>query len=111
MELLVIKLPEVEKGFALLPQRWVVERSFGWVARFRRPTRDGERLPETLATSHYLAFAMVMLRNFVSLMAQSYKFITRSRDKCPCNFLFLRNFSIGPIDVLAHLGSLVLRSK
>lgn len=80
MELLVIKLPEAEKGFALLPQRWVVKRSFGWMARFRRLTRDCERLPETLATSHYLAFTMLVLRNFVSLMAQSYKFITRSRE-------------------------------
>ncbi len=69
MELLVIKLPEAKKGFVLLPRRWVVERSFGWMARFRRLARDYERLPETLAALHYLAFAMLMLRNFVSLMA------------------------------------------
>lgn len=31
------------------PRRWVVERSFGWLARFRRLARDYERLPETLA--------------------------------------------------------------
>lgn len=69
MELLVIKLPEAKRGFVLLPRRWVVERSFGWMARFRRLARDYERLPETLAALHYLAFAMLMLRNFVSLMA------------------------------------------
>jgi len=69
MELLVIKLPEAKKGFVLLPRRWVVERSFGWVARFRRLARDYERLPETLAALHYLAFAMLMLKNFVRLMA------------------------------------------
>jgi transposase len=69
MELLVIKLPEAKKVFVLLPRRWVVERSFGWMARFRRLARDYERLPETLAALHYLAFAMLMLRNFVSLMA------------------------------------------
>ena len=69
MELLVIKLPEAKKGFVLLPRRWVVERSFGWMARFRRLARDYERLPETLAALHYLAFAMLMLKNFVSLMA------------------------------------------
>ena len=69
MELLVIKLPEAKKGFVLLPRRWVVERSFGWMARFRRLARDYERLPETLAALHYLAFAMLMLRNFVNLMA------------------------------------------
>lgn len=69
MELQVIKLPEAKKGFVLLPRRWVVERSFGWMARFRRLARDYERLPETLAGLHYLAFAILMLKNFVSLMA------------------------------------------
>ena len=65
----VVKLPTAKRGFVLLPRRWVVERSFGWMARFRRLARDYERLPETLAALHYLAFAMLMLRNFVSLMA------------------------------------------
>jgi transposase len=69
MALQVVKLPEAKKGFVLLPRRWVVERSFGWMARFRRLARDYERLPKTLAGLHYLAFAMLMLKNFVSLMA------------------------------------------
>lgn len=69
MELQVVKLSEAKKGFVLLPRRWVVERSFGWMARFRRLARDFERLPKTLAGLHYLAFAMLMLRAFVQLMA------------------------------------------
>ncbi|ETC89198.1 transposase [Xanthomonas hortorum pv. carotae str. M081] len=40
IELHVIKLQEAKKGFVLLPRRWVVERSFGWVNRFRRLARD-----------------------------------------------------------------------
>ena len=36
IDLQVVKLPEAKKGFVLLPRRWVVERSFGWMARFRR---------------------------------------------------------------------------
>jgi transposase len=64
----VIKLPEVKKGFVLLPRRWVVERSFGWAARFRRLVRDYERLPETLAGLHFLAFAIVMLKRVVETM-------------------------------------------
>ena len=36
MRLEVVKLPEAKKGFVLLPKRWVVERSFGWMSRFRR---------------------------------------------------------------------------
>jgi len=67
----VVKLSEAKKGFVLLPQRWVVERSFGWAARFRRLARDYERLPETLAGLHFLAFAVLMLKRFVEVMAHS----------------------------------------
>lgn len=67
----VVKLPEAKKGFVLLPRRWVVERSFAWAARFRRLARDYERLPETLAGLHFLAFALVLLKRFVELMMQS----------------------------------------
>lgn len=61
MQLQVIKLPEAKKGFVLLPRRWVVERGFGWLNRFRRLARDYERLPETLAGLHFVVFAMLML--------------------------------------------------
>jgi len=71
IQLEVVKLSEAKKGFVLLPRRWVVERSFGWAARFRRLARDYERLPETLAGLHFLAFAILMLKRFVELMAQS----------------------------------------
>jgi transposase len=71
MRLDVVKLPEAKKGFVLLPRRWVVERSFGWAARFRRLARDYERLPETLAGLHYLAFAMLMLKRFITVYFQS----------------------------------------
>lgn len=57
----VIKLPEAKKGFVLLPRRWVVERSFGWMARFRRLARDYERLASTLKGLHYVAFSFLML--------------------------------------------------
>jgi transposase len=63
----VVKLEEAKKGFVLLPRRWVVERSFGWAARFRRLARDYERLPETLAGLHFLAFAMLMLKRFIEI--------------------------------------------
>ena len=61
IELQVVKLPEAKKGFVLLPRRWVVERSFGWLARFRRLSRDYERLPEVLAGLHFLIFVILML--------------------------------------------------
>ena len=67
----VVKLPEAKKGFVLLPRRWVVERSFGWAARFRRLARDYERLPQTLVGLHFVAFSTLMLARVVQLLAQS----------------------------------------
>ena len=67
----VVKLPTAKCGFVLLPRRWVVERSFGWLARFRRLARDYERLPETVAGLHFLAFAVLMLQRFITVMVES----------------------------------------
>lgn len=63
----VVKHTEAKHGFVLLPRRWVVERSFGWLARFRRLARDYERLPATLAGLHFLAFAALLLRQLANL--------------------------------------------
>lgn len=69
IHLQVVKLPEAKKVFALLPRRWVVERSFGWLARFRRLSRDFERMPELLAELHFVVFAMLMLSKATMLLA------------------------------------------
>ena len=61
IELEVVKLPGAKRGFVLLPRRWVVERSFGWLARFRRLARDYERLAGVLAGWHWLAFLTILL--------------------------------------------------
>ncbi|MPW22310.1 transposase, partial [Paraburkholderia sp. CNPSo 3157] len=71
IDLQVIKLQEAKKGFVLLPRRWVVERSFGWLNRFRRLARDYERLPETLAGLHFVVFAMLMLVHAVPVLQSS----------------------------------------
>ncbi len=63
IDLIVIKLPEAKRGFVLLPRRWVVERSFAWLARFRRLGRDYERLAPTFAGFHWLAFLSLMLNS------------------------------------------------
>jgi transposase len=67
----VVKHTEAKRGFVLLPRRWVVERSFGWMARFRRLARDYERLPETVAGLHFMAFSCLMLHNFALTLAAS----------------------------------------
>jgi transposase len=71
MRLEVVKLPAVTKSGVLLPRRWVVERSNAWAARFRRLARDDERLAETRAGLHFVAFAILMLKRFVALLLQS----------------------------------------
>jgi transposase len=71
MQLEIIKLPDAKRGFVLLPRRWVVERSFAWMTRFRRLARDFERLPETLAGLHFLAFACLMLPKVLKLLQSS----------------------------------------
>ena len=71
IELAVVRLPEAKKGFVLLPRRWVVERSFAWATRFRRLAKDYERLPETVAGLHFLAFACLMLHRAAGALAAS----------------------------------------
>jgi transposase len=68
IQLHVVKLPEARRGFVLLPRRWVVERSFAWATRFRRLAKDYERLPQTVAGLHFLAFVCLMLRNVAEAM-------------------------------------------
>jgi transposase len=61
IELVVVKHHEPKRGFVLLPRRWVVERTFGWLGRFRRLARDYERLAITLKGMHWLAFLVLLL--------------------------------------------------
>ncbi len=65
----VVTLPEARTGFVLLPRRWVVERSFAWLSRFRRLAKDYERLPETVAGLHLVAFSVLMLGRVMKLLA------------------------------------------
>ena len=68
--LAVVTLDAVKRGFVLLPRRWVVARSFGWLARFRRLARDDERLAQSLAGFHLVAFAILMATRLIRLLAQ-----------------------------------------
>jgi transposase len=70
IDLVVVKHAAARRGFVLLPRRWVVERSFGWLSRFRRLARDYERLPTTVAGLHFVAFACLLLHRAGVLLAQ-----------------------------------------
>lgn len=49
-------------GFQVLPQRWIVERTFAWLGRSRRLSKDYERKPTSSAGHVYLASSRLMLR-------------------------------------------------
>lgn len=57
----IVKRTELHR-FVVLPKRWVVERSFAWIARNRRLARDFERYARTVAAFIRLAMIRVMLR-------------------------------------------------
>jgi putative transposase len=60
--LTVVSAPEGQRGFTLLPRRWVVERTFSWLYRSRRLSKDYERLTQTSEVFIYLAMIRLMLR-------------------------------------------------
>ncbi len=57
----VVKRSDNVKGFQLLPRRWVVERTFSWLGRYRRLSKDYEVLPQTSEALIYAAMVNLML--------------------------------------------------
>ncbi len=58
----VVKRSDDTRGFVVVPRRWVVERTFGWLMRHRRLVRDYERLPEHHEAMVLWATIMIMTR-------------------------------------------------
>jgi putative transposase len=53
-------------GFEILPKRWVVERTFGWLNWYRRLSKDYERLPEMSEAAIYAVMTRLMLRRLTA---------------------------------------------
>ncbi len=66
IDLEIVKRSETARGFQLLPRRWVVERTFGWIGRHRRLAKDYEHLTERSETLIYIAMIALMLRRLAS---------------------------------------------
>lgn len=58
----VVLRPDGSKGFVLLPRRWTVERTYGWLHWCRRLNLDYERLPASSEAFIYIAMIRLMLR-------------------------------------------------
>ncbi len=58
----IVKRSDDVKGFKLLPRRWVVERTFAWLGRYRRLSKDYEELPQTSEALIYAAMVHIMIK-------------------------------------------------
>ena len=61
----IVKRSDGGCGFRILPKRWIVERSFGWLGRCRRLAKDFENLTRSHAAFFILAMIRLMLRRIV----------------------------------------------
>lgn len=58
----IVKRPDTAKGFVLLPRRWTVERTLGWMGYFRRLSKDYERKASSSVAFIYTAMIHLMLQ-------------------------------------------------
>lgn len=61
----------IDRGIEVLPRRWVVERTFAWLGRCRRLSKDYEFLPQSSEAMIYLAMTRLMLRRLDKLSPNS----------------------------------------
>jgi transposase len=65
----IIKRTDNVAGFVVLPRRWVVERTFGWLTRHRRLVRDYERRPDHHEAMVWWASVAIMTRRLTRELA------------------------------------------
>jgi putative transposase len=63
----IVKRSDNRIGFQVLPRRWVVERTFGWLNRWRRLSKDYEVLPQTSQALIYATMSLIMTRRLARL--------------------------------------------
>jgi transposase len=64
----IVKRSDAAKGFVVLPKRWIVERTFGWLGRCRRLAKDYENRTRSAAAFLILALIRLMLRRIVRML-------------------------------------------
>ncbi len=75
----IVKCSNDIKGFQVLPHRWVVERIFGWLGRYRRLSKDYEGLPESSESIIFAAMIHLMVKRLgrMNLQANERKYSGR----------------------------------
>ena len=66
LRLEIVRRTDDMKGFVVLPRRWIVERTFGWLGRHRRLSKDYELLAETSETMMYVVMINLMVRRLAT---------------------------------------------
>ncbi|WP_329576631.1 MULTISPECIES: transposase [unclassified Streptomyces] len=66
LTLQIVKRSDDMQGFVVLPRRWVVERTLGWLLRTRRLARDYETRPDSSEAFIYFSQTMLMARRLAS---------------------------------------------
>ena len=57
----IVRRNDAARGFTVLPKRWIVERTFGWLSRYRRLSKDYEFFTQTGENLIYMAMINLML--------------------------------------------------
>jgi len=96
--LVVVKRPRHTRGFQVLQWRWIVERTFGWLNRSRRLSKDFAALPETTETWMRIAMIHVMVRR---LAARARPFQTGS-ERCSISCAHHRDGMSACVDTCRH---------
>jgi putative transposase len=63
----IVKRSDDVKGFKILPHRWVVERTFAWLGRYRRLSKDYEGLTESSQALIYAAMIRIMIKRLAKV--------------------------------------------
>lgn len=67
----IVKRSDDQKGFVVLPRRWVIERTFAWLGKYRRLSKDYEALTETSEAMVYAAMVSLMTRRLARQAAKA----------------------------------------
>ena len=65
LTLIIVRRMAGTTGFVVIPRRWIVERTLGWLGRWRRLSKDYEELPEVSEAMVTLAMIRLMLHRLV----------------------------------------------
>ena len=74
----IVRRSDTAKGFEVLPQRWIVERTFGWLNRYRRLSKDYELFAQTAENMIYLAMINLMLHRLAP-EKKNYNYLPRNQ--------------------------------